>query len=148
MAKKSTSKRANRRSGSVNVRAGGDYVGGDKIGGGKAGRDSLAAGGNIVHVTGRGHTVTGGELGRLFEPVASAIQQQAPPDKLAEAEQKIAELQAQVKAKQPDIGLVGKTLKWLKMNVPGVSSALSTVLSQPIIGQSIKDIAAVILEDE
>jgi len=148
MAKKSTSKKANRRSGGVNIRAGGDYVGGSKIGGGKAGRDSLAAGGNIVRVTGSGHTVAGGELGRLFEPVASAIRQQAPPDRLAEAEQKIAELQEQVKARQPDIGLVGKTLKWLKKNVPGVSSALSTVLSQPIIGQSIKDIAAVILEDE
>ena len=148
MAKKSTSRKVNKRSGSVNIRTGGDYVGGDKIGGGKAGRDSLAAGGNIVRVTGSGHTVSGGELGRLFEPVTSAVQQQAPPDKLAEAEQKIADLQAQVKAKQPNIGLVGKTLKWLKQNVPGVSGALSTVLSQPIIGQSIKDIAAVILEDE
>ena len=148
MTKRSTSKKLKARSSGVSIKAGGDYVGGSKISAGKAGRDSLAAGGNIVRVTGSGHTVAGGELGRLFEPVASAIQQQAPPDKLAEAEQKIAELQAQVKAKQPDIGLVGKTLKWLKKNVPGVSSALSTVLSQPIIGQSIKDIAAVILEDE
>ena len=141
--KKIRSSRGKTRSGGVSIKAGGDYVGGDKVG-----RDKQTAGGNVVQVSGSGHTVAGGELGKLFEPVASAIQQQAPPDKLAEAEQKIAELQAQVKAKQPDLGLVGKTLKWLKQNVPGVSSTLSAVLNQPIIGQSIKDIATVILEDE
>ena len=141
MAKKKTIKKAKVASDSTSIRAGGDYVGGSKItpGGDYAGRD-------IIKTTTTG--LKGDELARLFEQVLTSVKQHAPTEKQAEAAQKVAELQEQVKAKQPNIGLVGKTLKWLKNNVPGVSSMLSTVLSQPIIGQGIKDIAAVILEDD
>ena len=136
--RKRVSKKAEAGSGDITVGTGdvvfgskttvsqGDYVGRDKI------------------VTG----LKGDELSHLFAPLLAAVRQQAPADKQAEAEQKVAQLQQQVKAKTPDIGLVGKALKWLKSNVPGVSGALSAALHQPVIGQGIKDIAAVILEDE
>ena len=124
-------KRTQSRSGGIdikgNVTAGSDIVGRDKI-------------------TTSG--LKGDEVAKLFEQVLTTVRQQAPADKQAEAEQKVAELQAQVQSKKPDVGVVGKTLKWLKKNVPGVSGALNTVLSQPIIGQGIKDIAAVILDDD
>jgi len=147
MTKKRTAAKKNKAesgSGNINIsgsiKAGGHVVTGDmtQAGGNIAGRDMIST-----------HTgVKGDEVAKLFEQVSSAIKQQAPAEKRAEAGQKVAELQEQVRAKQPDVGLVGKTLKWLKKNVPGVSSTLSTVLSQPIIGQGIKDIAAVILEDD
>lgn len=108
-----------------NVTVGGDIVGRDKITG-----------------------LKGDEVARLFEQATSAVKRQAPPDKQAEAQQKIAAIRAQAQSKTPDVGVVGKALKWLKKNVPGVSTALNAALSQPIIGQGIKDIAAVILEGD
>ncbi|HEY4691762.1 MAG TPA: hypothetical protein VIK33_20820 [Anaerolineae bacterium] len=104
---------------------------------------NVKIGGDVV---GRDKIVKGGDVAKAFEPLKAALKQ-APADKMAEAEQKVADLQAQAQSKTPDIGVVGKALKWLKKNVPGVSGALNTVLNQPIIGQGIKDIAAVILED-
>jgi len=123
----------------VEISIGGDVSGGNqqKVGGDITGRDKVTSSG-----------LKGDELAGLFQQLRTATMQAAPPKKQAEAQEKIAELQAQLKAKTPDVGVVGKSLKWLKKNVPGVSGALNTVLSQPIIGQSIKDIAAVILEDE
>jgi hypothetical protein len=121
--------RSSRQSGGVNfgkgstVTVGGDIVGRDKIAG-----------------------VTGDQLVKMFEPVLSVIEK-APAGKQSEAEAKVKELQEQLKAKEPDLGIVGKSLKWLKQNVPGVSTALNTVLNQPIIGKAVKDIAAVILDD-
>jgi len=125
------SKKTEGREGGVNI-GGNATVGGDVVG-----RDKITSSG-----------LKGDEISSLFEQLLTTTKQAAPPDKQAEAEQKIAELQAQVKAKTPDIGVVGKSLKWLKKNVPGVSGALNTVLSQPIIGQGIKDIAAVVLDEE
>ncbi len=108
-----------------NVTVGGDIVGRDKITG-----------------------LKGDEVAKLFEQVLVTVKQAAPAGKQAEAEQKVAEIQKQAASKTPDVGVVGKALKWLKKNVPGVSTALNTALSQPIIGQGIKDIAAVILEED
>jgi len=141
MTKKGVPKRKKTAPSGGNITTGGDYVGGNKVtaGGDYAGRD-------IITTTTTG--MKGDEFAKLFEQVMTTVKQQAPAEKQAEAEQKVAELQEQVKARQPNVGLIGKTLKWLKKNVPGVSSTLNTVLSQPIIGQSIKDIAAVILEDD
>ncbi len=120
------------RSGGVNIRGNVGKVGGDIVG-----RDKTTTSG-----------LKGDEVASLFGQVLATVKQQAPAEKLAEAEQKIAELQAQVQSKTPDVGIVGKTLKWLKKNVPGVSGALNSVLSQPIIGQGIRDIAAVILDED
>jgi hypothetical protein len=132
MTKRASKKKTESRSGGVNISGKQVSVGGDVVG-----RDKITSSG-----------LKGDELAGLFEPLLAATQQSAPPEKLAEAEKIIAELQEQSKAKTPDIGVVGKSLKWLKKNVPGVSGALNTVLSQPIIGQGIKDIAAVVLDEE
>jgi hypothetical protein len=132
--KASKPKSSTSRSGGVNIGGGskvnikGDFVGRDKV---------------TTTTTG----MKGDEIARLFEPVLKTVTAQAPADKRIEAEAKVAELQQQAQSKAPNIGVVGKALKWLKQNVPGASSALNTVLNQPIIGQGIKDIAAVILEN-
>lgn len=148
-------KKAASRSGGVSIggnvgRVGGDIVSGDKTVHGDDIKIGDVGAGAAVGV-GRGARAsvkTGADAAKLFEQVAALVKQNAPTDKQAEAQQKVAELQEQAQATKPDIGIVGKSLKWLKKNVPGVSGALNTVLSQPIIGQGIKDIAAVILEDE
>jgi hypothetical protein len=142
-------------SGGVNIggnvgKVGGDIVGGDKVTHGDSVNVSDVGAGAAV-AAGRGASAsvqTGAETSKLFEELLNQVTQQAPAEKQAEAQQKVALLQEQVKAKQPDVGLVGKALKWLKKNVPGVSSTLKSVLNQPIIGQSIKDVATVILEDD
>ena len=121
---------AEKREGGVNI-GGNASVGGDVVG-----RDKTTTMG-----------LTGDQVAKLFEPLTTSVRQSAPPDKVDEAMQKIAELEAQVKSKSPNMGVVGQTLKWLKKNVPGVSAALNTVLGQPIVGQAIKDIAAVVLEE-
>jgi hypothetical protein len=132
MAKRASKKKTESRSGGVDISGQKVSVGGDVVG-----RDKITSSG-----------LKGDELAGLFEPLLATTKQAAPPEKLAEAEKTIAELQEQIGAKTPDIGIVGKSLKWLKKNVPGVSGALNTVLSQPIIGQGIKDIAAVVLDEE
>ena len=125
----------------------------DQSGGINFGDGAQVSGGNFVGHDNLGtmNSSTGGatpdQYAKLFEPLISAIKQQAPADKLVEAEQKIAEIQEQVKAKQPNVGIVGAALKWVKKNVPGASEILKTALNQPIVGQAVKDLATVILED-
>jgi len=116
----------------VNITGSGISIGGDVVG-----RDKITSTG-----------IKGDEVAKLFEQLTSTVKASAPPDKLAEAQQKIADLEAAVKSKTPDVGLVGKSLKWLKKNVPGVSDVLKLVLNQPIVGQAVKDIAAVVLDEE
>ncbi len=125
----------------------------DQEGGINFGDGAQVSGGNLVgrDNVGTMSSSTGGatpdQYAKLFEPLLDAVKQQVPSDKLAEAEQKIADLQEQIKAKTPNIGIVGTALKWVKKNVPGASEVLKTVLNQPIVGQAVKDLAAVILED-
>lgn len=147
MTKRSVQRKKRPEQGSVNISAGGDYVGGNmtkaggdivqgnKVGGDTVGRDKV--------------TTTGAQADQLAAAFAQLMQvaQQVPAARQAEAMQKVDELQKQLKAKEPNLGLIGQSLKWLKKNIPGVSAALNTVLNQPIIGQGIKDVAAVILED-
>ena len=160
MTKRSAQRKKKPAAGSVNIPAGGDYAGGSvtKAGGDvNIGGHVTKAGGDVVHgdkvggdKVGRDKiTTTGAQADQLAAAFAQLMKvaQQASPARQAEAMQKIDELQKQIEATQPQLGLIGQSLKWLKKNVPGVSAALNTVLNQPIVGQGIKDIAAVILED-
>ncbi len=167
MAKRSSKKKTESRSGGVNIggkaKIGGGVYQADKIDdrstrttiNRSGGTDITADGGGTINITGDvvgrdkiTSGMTGEQISKAFEPLLTTVRRELPSEQLAEAEQRIAELQEQAKAKTPDIGIVGKSLKWLKKNVPGVSGALNTVLSQPIIRQGIKDIAAVVLDEE
>jgi hypothetical protein len=144
------------RSGGINIggnvgNVGGDIVGGDKketVHGDKITMGNVGAGAAVAAGRGASASIQSGVSGGLMKELLSFVKQEAPPAVQAEAEQQVAALEEQVKAKEPDLGIVGKSLKWLKKNVPGVQGALDTVLSQPLIGQGIKDIAAVILDDD
>jgi len=146
MTKRSVQRKKKPEAGRVNISAGGDYAGGsltkaggdivygDKVGGDKVGGDKITTGAQAD------------QLAAAFAQLMTIVQQ-APPARQAEAAQKVEELQKQIKAKEPNLGLIGQSLKWLKKHVPGVSAAVNAVLNQPIVGQGIKDVAAVILED-
>jgi len=144
------------RSGGINIggnvgNVGGDIVGGDKketVHGDKITMGDVGAGAAVAAGRGASAKVQSGVSGELMKELLTFVKQEAPAGVQAEAEEQVAALEEQVKAKEPDLGVVGKSLKWLKKNVPGVKGALDTVLGQPLIGQGIKDIAAVILDDD
>ncbi len=114
-----------------------------------SGSGSVTVQGDVV---GRDKNVTSGvkldEVAKLFEQLNSQVRTMAPADKQAELETKIAELEKQARAKEPDVNVVGSVLKWIKKNVPGASAVVKTVLNQPVVGSVIKGVASLVLDED
>jgi hypothetical protein len=115
------------RSGGVYINGGTITVGGDIVGGDR-----------IV-------VVSDGTIDRLFEPLLAEAQKIEPDALRVEARQRIIEIRDQAKRYRPDSVAVGKSLKWLMVNTPGLVPQLCRTLADPCLPQSVRELAVVVL---
>ncbi|EXI65710.1 MAG: hypothetical protein AW08_02920 [Candidatus Accumulibacter adjunctus] len=115
---------------------GGAYVGGN-----------ISAGGDFV---GRDRIVTQGvpasEIGALFAPLFNAVSEHAAPRNQAEAQQRLAEIEAEVaKGRQADDSRLGRLLDGLAALVPGAVASLVGTFASPLLAAAVGPVTKFVL---
>jgi hypothetical protein len=78
------------------------------------------------------------QLHKLFADLKAQVEAQAPAEKKAAGLERVAELEAAVTAKKPDLTTMGYVKQWFVKNLPSLAGAVTGLVVHPIVGKLVE----------
>ena len=75
------------------------------------------------------------ELQGMLDALRAQIVAEAPPQQQAAALERLAELEEETRAEQPDAGTIAYVGRWFARNIPRLAAAVTGLVVHPIVGK-------------
>ncbi len=78
------------------------------------------------------------KLRGVFEGLRSSVEEEAPPERRAQAVAQAEELERAVVSERPDVGRMRTVLRWFRDNAPQLAGAVVSVVVNPLVGKVVE----------
>jgi hypothetical protein len=100
-----------------------------------------------IHVSSLQYGMDVDDLDSLFEALHKHVREQAPPDQMDAALEKVDALQEAVKEDKPNLSRMQSVLDWFKRNIPQLVGAVTSVILNPLVGKVVEAAGDLVVEE-